>query len=644
MKRDFASLIDRSGAREGGYESQFLAAQARQTNHKCTNRANTIPMSLALGKNMNALFDGSKLSLVNCNITVIDKIPAQIAVKVKTLYLSNNNLSSLSGIGQFANVVTLSAAHNLIRFLDDLSPLSNLIHLERLSLEGNTVVSMPYYREYLIAMCSRLQSVDGIKVTKDERDGAIIAAHKMASVFEQMRINELQNCILTHCKWLMRCHLEMKALILGRFQNLRGPHLPTPHDCTSTDNRVHVIVQALRGGVYHFLQTAQAKDFDRVAQVRYIATSYTHHIYTYPLEICFFSYSYYFLLFHLQNLARRAYLGIVRNMTANDRLNLSSQQCLLWDNAIAECIRYQQMMSIRLIEACCGTATKSLVKENSFIAGTIKNICFDNSSIVDGATLIYNVPSHRPLKCAAMSPSLLPPKQVEPQDTLEVASHVPTVCKVLTDKMRSDKTEANNFKLKAPLCTSSLPSQNRALDEETVNGNAIEAISSFLSRLGSYNDTFETHGWKDVHVEHFEGPHRLWDDDVMRVNIEGLGPKDIKETVQGLVQSLSLQQREESQCSNANIALRKQLDLTKKILKINIQRSLSDLRSMKSRIQTYDEEIKLCLRWVRQEHVIIANVEVIPCSKWVPTFFLYTQFSILTITSYCLLTGGEKKG
>jgi len=272
--------------REGGYEAQFVAERAAKGSTKPKRQVGqlTIPISRVIGSpypgNNSASSDGSKLSLVNCNITSIDKIPAHVSLKVRTLFLSNNNLTSLDGIGQFGNAVIVSAAHNLIRFLDDLSSLSALQHLEKVSLEGNVVVSMPYYREYIVAMCPRLQSLDGVKVTEGERESSISTAHKIASTFEHMRLNELQNCILHHFKGMLRCHVELRAMILGRFRNLRSFHLPTCQDHTPIiSNRATLILQALRGGVYQFLRTSHVKEFDRVIQVENLTRTFLNEFF-----------------------------------------------------------------------------------------------------------------------------------------------------------------------------------------------------------------------------------------------------------------------------------------------------------------------------------------------------------------------------
>lgn len=115
---------------------------------------------------------GQKLSLVGNNISEIDKVPSTLLTKVQTLYLSNNNIVSLDNIEQFTHLQNLSVTNNLIRYLSDLRSIALNKQLEKISLEGNVVTGMPFYRQYVVGLCPRLLVLDGTNVTTDERSSS----------------------------------------------------------------------------------------------------------------------------------------------------------------------------------------------------------------------------------------------------------------------------------------------------------------------------------------------------------------------------------------------------------------------------------------------------------------------------------------
>ena len=124
---------------------------------------------LAEWKRNPTLFDKDKLSLVGLNIHIIDAIPTTLAASVKVLYLSDNSICRLAGLEQFANVVTISIKNNAIRYLDEIQPLSRMRRLTKLSMEGNPVTRLPYYREHIIVSCPSLTVLDDKAVSTDER-------------------------------------------------------------------------------------------------------------------------------------------------------------------------------------------------------------------------------------------------------------------------------------------------------------------------------------------------------------------------------------------------------------------------------------------------------------------------------------------
>merc|ERR1711871_1629420 len=68
-----------------------------------------------------------------------------------TVFLSHNCLRSLHGLSQLARVHTLSLADNLIEDVDELRELRMLTQLRALTLSGNPISFVPYYRAHVLA-------------------------------------------------------------------------------------------------------------------------------------------------------------------------------------------------------------------------------------------------------------------------------------------------------------------------------------------------------------------------------------------------------------------------------------------------------------------------------------------------------------
>ena len=161
---------------------------------------------------------GQKLSLVGSNISEIDHVPSTITSKVLTLYLSNNNITSLDGIEQFEKLKSLSVANNLIRYVGSLRSLMMNQHLERISLEGNIVTGMPFYRQHVIGLCPRLIALDGINVTSEERNADPSMGRQLSALYDQLRLNELQNIVLRNICLQLNLHAEFNLVVLGKFR------------------------------------------------------------------------------------------------------------------------------------------------------------------------------------------------------------------------------------------------------------------------------------------------------------------------------------------------------------------------------------------------------------------------------------------
>lgn len=86
------------------------------------------------------------------------------------LFLSNNSVRSLNGLGLFSGVRCLSLSHNLVRRAEDLHPLASLTRLETISLEGNPVCGAANYRAHVVSLASPcLKTVDRREVCACQR-------------------------------------------------------------------------------------------------------------------------------------------------------------------------------------------------------------------------------------------------------------------------------------------------------------------------------------------------------------------------------------------------------------------------------------------------------------------------------------------
>ena len=238
--------------------------------------------------------NGNKLSLVNCNITNIDHVPDILAKKIKILYLSNNYISDLNNIKQFTYLNTLSITNNCIHYIYQLHGLKQCVNLVNLTINDNKVTKMPFFREYIYYCCPKLTLLNGIKVqnisnnipnapnipnTNTYKYSNIISViNSFKYQINQLCLNELRVCILTHWNQLLKCHIQLISVVVGGFRSVRGKHIATTTTSTTTttsaihayknnENQpqpqyrsskigVHMLLQiTLYGGVYKYLQS-----------------------------------------------------------------------------------------------------------------------------------------------------------------------------------------------------------------------------------------------------------------------------------------------------------------------------------------------------------------------------------------------------
>jgi len=319
-------------------------------------------------------------------------------------------------------------------------------------------------------------------------------------------------------------------------------------------------------------------------------------------------------------------------MTAVERAAPHLFQRQLWDNAIAECIRYQQMVYINLVEACNENSISTRPKEGidltPFLVEAIRKIRFETDDLViRQSSTIKSVPldcanNSSPLEfdqtsCGRqdvvvssqsrhLTSSMLPPQQVEPQEYGHDILSLPFNVAPADKKLISQK-ETRQKALDAP---------PKHLSEQPLYGNFQEMTAFLFRAQQGHEDVLSIEmsrqqqpSWKNVEVEHFTGPHPsslepiLW-------SPEEKSSKILKELVTGLFHSLSLRQREESICADANTALKKQSEVVKRLLKGNIQRSLLDIAAVEGLLRVTNDDIKLGLSWINQGSAILLNIEV----------------------------------
>ena len=215
-----------------------------------------------------ACFDGEKLRLVSCRITVLSPLPRSpldLTPQVLVLFLSNNDIASLNGIESFRNLQTLSLSNNLLRYLEELRVLSELKKLRKLSLLGNPVVEMPQYRARVLLLCPQLTSLDGIAVTAEERTSSIPMCRKTDLALDMLSTNELKAVVLAHLSRLSRCLRELRTTVMGPFRSIRGNHIGTESADTAA-SMGSVLQRCMFGGVFRRLQMTATAHFRRRTQ------------------------------------------------------------------------------------------------------------------------------------------------------------------------------------------------------------------------------------------------------------------------------------------------------------------------------------------------------------------------------------------
>jgi len=189
--------------------------------------SNPINLLQALRCNTGCLIDhGKQISAVGLQIQEIGHLPTHVVFSdrglnidvVKTLFLSNNYITSLDLIEQFRNLEILSVTNNMICYLENIASLQYLPYLRKLSLTGNGITKLPYYEEFVYHFCPQLESLDGRKITEDDK-ARLKMSYSLAKSYYQKAIgNATRNTLLQNVLSLSLCHNEMASNIFGRLR------------------------------------------------------------------------------------------------------------------------------------------------------------------------------------------------------------------------------------------------------------------------------------------------------------------------------------------------------------------------------------------------------------------------------------------
>ena len=110
-----------------------------------------------------------KISLLSKNIQSIGNGIPLAFCNITRLYLSNNNIISLEGIEQFANLTHLSISYNLIEDIYELNHIINPEILLHLNVKGNFFCKNPSYEEVILNLFINLKTLDDLKINNSHK-------------------------------------------------------------------------------------------------------------------------------------------------------------------------------------------------------------------------------------------------------------------------------------------------------------------------------------------------------------------------------------------------------------------------------------------------------------------------------------------
>ena len=110
-----------------------------------------------------------KISFLSKNIQSIGNGIPFAFCNITRLYLSNNNIISLEGIEQFANLTHLSISYNLIEDIYELNHIINPEILLHLNVKGNFFCKNPSYEEVILNLFINLKTLDDLKINNSHK-------------------------------------------------------------------------------------------------------------------------------------------------------------------------------------------------------------------------------------------------------------------------------------------------------------------------------------------------------------------------------------------------------------------------------------------------------------------------------------------
>lgn len=176
------------------------------------------------------LCDGARLKAVGKRIQRIGTLPQSLSAQITSLYLSQNELSTLQGAAQFGGLRLLSLGGNALALVSELGHLRGLQQLRHLNLVGNPICQQPNYRFLVIDQLKQLQVLDTVEISKQERDVASFIASQDRAQREMILSNHFEIQKLQRIAQLVRLHRDLFGVVLadaascsGRFDRLPGP-------------------------------------------------------------------------------------------------------------------------------------------------------------------------------------------------------------------------------------------------------------------------------------------------------------------------------------------------------------------------------------------------------------------------------------
>lgn len=176
------------------------------------------------------LCDGARLKAVSKRIQRIGALPQSLSAQITSLYLSQNELSTLQGAAQFGSLRLLSLGGNELALVSELGHLRGLQQLRHLNLVGNPICQQPNYRFLVIDQLQQLQVLDTVEISKQERDVAPFIASQDRAQREMILSNHFEIQKLQRISQLERLHRDLFGVVLadaascsGRFDRLPGP-------------------------------------------------------------------------------------------------------------------------------------------------------------------------------------------------------------------------------------------------------------------------------------------------------------------------------------------------------------------------------------------------------------------------------------